>query len=68
MGYTLVFFRKIIPWQSIINKLSSFYHPGKGRKGLPLRTIFAILIVAKLRLLSDRSVVQQVKENRYIQY
>lgn len=36
--------------------------------GGSIRTIVAVLIVAKLQLLSDRMVVAQVKENRYIQY
>ncbi len=30
--------------------------------------IVAVLIVTKFRILSDRDVVKQVKENRYIQY
>ena len=36
--------------------------------GTPIRTIVGIFIVLKFRLLSDRTVVNQVKENRYIQY
>ncbi len=59
---------KIIPWQKIINKLISYYSDDKGRNGTPLRTVIAVLIVAKLRLLSDRAVIAQVKENRYLQY
>lgn len=59
---------KIIPWQKIIDKLVSYYDDKKGRLGTPIRTVIAVFIVAKLRLLSDRKVVEQVKENRYIQY
>ena len=36
--------------------------------GTSLRTVIAVFIVAKYRLLSDRVVIKQVKENRYIQY
>ncbi len=66
--HELVILRKIIPWQRIIDKLISYYADNQGRCGTALRTIIAIFIVAKLRLLGDRPVVKQVKENRYIQY
>jgi len=59
---------KIIPWQKIIDKLAIYYNNKKGRKSTPIRTIIAVLIVAKFKLLSDRVVIDQVKENRYIQY
>lgn len=36
--------------------------------GTSLRTVVAVFIVAKYRLLSYRFVIKQVKENRYIQY
>ena len=44
------------------------YNDKTGRTGTPIRTIIAVFIAARLRLLSDRAVVSQVKENRYIQY
>ena len=46
----------------------SYYADKQGRAGTSLRTIVAIFIVSKLRLLGDRPVIEQVKENRYIQY
>ena len=61
----LVILREIIPWQEIINRLIPFYSSTKGRKGISLRTVVAVLIIAKLRTLSDGEVVRQVKENRY---
>ncbi|NWH05997.1 transposase, partial [Desulfobacter latus] len=64
----MVILRQIIPWQRIIDKLACYYDDSKGRIGTPIRTIVGIFIVLKLRLLSDRTVVNQVKENRYIQY
>lgn len=63
-----VILRKIIPWQKIIDKLVSYYADKQGRAGTSLRTIVAIFIVSKLRLLGDRPVIEQVKENHYIQY
>jgi hypothetical protein len=64
----LVILRQMIPWQLILDQLVSFYNPGKGRLGKSLRTMVALLIVSRLRKLSDRQVIQQVKENRYLQY
>ena len=64
----LVILRQVIPWQSILDQLVSFYSPGKGRVGKSLRVMVALLIVSRLRKLSDKQVVGQVKENRYLQY
>lgn len=64
----LVILRKIIPWQKIVKRLSQFYDDDKGRLGKSLRVLSGLLILSKLRLLSDNNVVQQVKENRYYQY
>ena len=64
----LVILRQVIPWQLILDKLVSLYNPGKGRIGKSLRTMVALLIVSRLRKYSDREVVVQVKENRYLQY
>ena len=64
----LVILRQVIPWQTIINQLTMFYNNNSGRLGKPLRVMVALLILARLRSLHDRSVVEQVKENRYMQY
>jgi hypothetical protein len=64
----LVVLREIIPWQKITDRLTPFYNDAKGRMGVSLRTVIALLIVGKLRLLSDRKVVSRVIENRYLQY
>ncbi|MCD6184561.1 MAG: transposase [Deltaproteobacteria bacterium] len=45
-----------------------YYNDKKGRIGISIRTIVALLIISKFRMLSDRKVISQVKENRYIQY
>jgi len=64
----LVILRQVIPWQEIINQLAAFYDSKSGRLGKSLRVMVALLILSRFRLLSDRDVVQQVKENRYMQY
>jgi IS5 family transposase len=64
----LVILRQVIPWQTIINQLTTFYNNNSGRLGKSLRVMVALLILSRLRSLSDREVVKQVKENRYMQY
>jgi len=67
-AHELVVLRKIIPWEAIIALLTPFYDSAAGAVGKSLRMMAAVLIISRLRGLSDREVVQQVKENRYIQY
>ena len=64
----LAILRQVIPWQAIINQLTQFYDGTSGRMGRSLRVMVALLILSRLRLISDRHVVEQVKENRYMQY
>ena len=66
--HELVILRQVIPWLGIIQHLTLFYDSERGRVGKELRTIVALLILSRLRDLSDREVVSQVKENRYMQY
>ncbi|MDM8541969.1 hypothetical protein QUF90_12860 [Desulfococcaceae bacterium HSG9] len=56
-----VIHRQIIPWRKIIDRPVSFYNDSYGRMGIPLRTVVTLFIVAKLRLLSDRKVISQVR-------
>jgi len=64
----LVILRQVIPWQVIITQLTQFYNNNSGRLGKSLRVMVALLILSRLRSLSDDKVVEQVKENRYMQY
>jgi IS5 family transposase len=64
----LVILRQVIPWQTVITQLTQFYSNDSGRLGKPLRVMVALLILSRLRSLSDDKVVEQVKENRYMQY
>ena len=66
--HDLVILRHIIPWQSMIDRLVPFYDPHKGRTGHSLRTLVAVSMVARLRQLSDRKVIKEIQENRYLQY
>ena len=66
--HELVILRQVIDWQELTEQLTCFYHSTAGRMGKSLRTMVALLIVSRLRQLSDEQVVEQVKENRYMQY
>ncbi len=66
--HPLVILRLIIPWEVIVTRLSRYYHDSQGPVGKPLRMMVALLIVAKWYGWSDRGIVEQVKENRYVQY
>jgi len=66
--HDLILLRRLIPWQDIIDRLTPFYNPHKGRKGHSLRTMVAISILARLRQLSDEKVIEGIKETRVMQY
>jgi transposase, IS5 family len=66
--HDLIILRHMIPWQPIIERLVPFYNPHKGRPGHSLRLLVATSILARLRHLSDRKVIEAIQENRYMQY
>ena len=66
--HDLVILRHILPWQSIIDQLVPSYDPQKGRMGRSLRTLAGVSVVARLRQLSDRKVIEEIQENRYLPY
>jgi IS5 family transposase len=66
--HDLIILRQLIPWQPIIDGLVPFYNLKQGRTGCALRTLSAVSILARLRQLSDRQVIEQIQENRYMQY
>ena len=66
--HELVILGKVIPWGHISKRLQQYSHQSKGPLGKPIRMMVALLIAMKLRGLSDRGVVAQVKENRYLHY
>jgi hypothetical protein len=66
--HDLIILRHMIPWQPIMERLVPFYNPHKGRQGHSLRTLVATSLLARLRHLSDRKVIEAIQENRYMQY
>lgn len=66
--HDLIILRQLIPWQAIMDGLVPFYHLNQGRAGCALRTLVAVSILARLRQLSDRKVIEHIQENRYMQY
>ena len=66
--HDLILLRHIIPWQPIMERLVPFYNPHKGRTGHSLRLLVATSILCRLRQLSDRKVIENIQENRYMQY
>lgn len=67
-NHELVILRQIIPWMRIVRRLTQFYNKTGGAFGKSLRMMTALLIISRFYRLSDREVVKQVRENRYIQY
>src|SRR5713226_3266523 len=57
----LIILHHIIPWQPIIERLAPFYHPQKGRSGHSLRILVATSILCRLRQLSDRKVIENIR-------
>lgn len=66
--HELIIMEAIIPWEKIVSRLCQFYDNSRGPVGKSLRMMIAILIAMRYYQLSDRGIVNQVKENRYIQY
>src|SRR5918999_1413805 len=66
--HDLIILRQLIPWQPILDGLVPFYNLKQGCTGCALRTLSAVSILARLRQLSDRKVIEQIQENRYMQY
>lgn len=67
-AHELVVLRRIIPWERIVTRLTPFYDETSGAGGKSLRIMSALLTISRLRGLSDRKIVEQVKENRHVQY
>src|ERR687893_334725 len=66
--HDLIILRQLIPWQPIIEGLVPFYNLKTGRTGCGLRTLVAVSLLARLRQLSDRQVIEHIQANRYMQY
>jgi len=60
--HDLILLRHIIPWHPIIDRLVPFYNPQKGRTGHSLRILVATSLLSRLRQLSDRKVIENIKK------
>ena len=58
-----------IPWDDVVNIFYSF-HPPKdtGRKGLSPRILIGSVIIKHFYDHDDREVIEQIRENAYLQY
>lgn len=64
----LLILRKIIPWNDFIDSLIPYYSQTGGAKGTNIRTISAACLYQKLEQLSDKKVIERIRENPYAQY
>ena len=64
----LVVLRRVIPWEKMVKRLARFYDSKRGAMGKDLRMMIALMLLMRLRDLSDREVIKAIRENRYLQY
>ncbi len=58
-----------IPWDDLVNIYYSFHPPKQtGRKGLSPRIIIGSVIIKHFYDYDDREVIEQIRENAYLQY
>lgn len=57
-----------IDWKAFENKFGSFYDPGFGRPGLPIRLMVGLTYLSRMSDLSDEATVEEWLENPYWQY
>ena len=58
-----------IPWDEIVNIFYHFHPPKKtGRRGLSPRIIIGAVIIKHFYDYQDREVMEQIRENAYLQY
>lgn len=63
----LIRLAKVIPWDDIEKKLSSYY-PTSGRRAKPIRLMAGLLILKHLENLSDERLIHKWVENPYYQF
>ena len=66
--HELIILRQIIPWMEIVHHLKQYYSEKKGRTGLNLYMMVGILLLGKIRVLSDEKTLDLVLENEYARY
>ncbi len=68
MNHPLVKLSQQIDWKSFEERFGSFYVPGKGRPGLPIRLLVGLTYLSRAYKLSDEAVVEFWQGNAYWQY
>jgi transposase, IS5 family len=59
---------KVVPWDEFAAAYISMMNGGFGRPGVSPRIVLGALIIKHLENLDDRSVIQAIQENIYMQY
>ena len=58
-----------LPWSKIENNLQEFYNNDRvGRPNKPIRLMVGLLLLKQLKNLSDERIVEEWKQNPYLQY
>lgn len=58
----------IIPWDDIENRYAELFPSKTGNPAKPLRMALGTLLIQKQLNCSDRELIEQIKENPYLQY
>jgi hypothetical protein len=59
---------KLIPWDRVEERYEESFTPGKGPHAKPVRMALGALIIKAKLDLTDEETVEQIRENRYLQY
>ena len=67
-NHVLIKIAKVINWDSLLEKLSKYYHASFGRPTKPSRVKVGLMIIKHLYKLSDRQTIDELKSDMYVQY
>ncbi|MBV8426882.1 MAG: transposase [Hyphomicrobiales bacterium] len=66
--HPLVRLAKRIDWRCIEREFGDIYSPGAGHPPLPVRLMAGLLVLQRMRSLSDKALCERWLENPYFQY
>ena len=58
----------MVPWQSFEKQYATLFSPDRGSPAKPFRMAFGALILKERLNCSDEELVEQIRENPYLQY
>jgi len=65
----LIVLADVFPWSKVESKFRNYYKNDKvGRPNKPIRLMVGLLLLKQLKNLSDERIVQEWKQNPYLQY